>query len=255
MLNKDKYPVSEFDTDPEGLLSPFKLQKKYGALPTDKLIITFFKDVIKKLLDEGRIKELLTVSGENDLVIYKYTDCDTLLVHGHVGCPACGGFLEDAIGLGVRRVMFCGGGGVLDRSIGVGEILVVEGAIRDEGFSYQYAEPSRVIYSQADVKEKICKYLSESSVPYLEGLVWTTDAIYRETRERIKARREEGARIVEMEQAGCIAVAQFRGIKYGAMIYGGDDVSGEVWDSRGWIERKGVRYSLVEFCREILEII
>ncbi len=255
MLKQEIYPVFEFDSDPAGLLSPFNLQKKYGVLPTDKVVITFFKDVIKKLLDEGRIEELLTVFGENDLVIYKYRDCDVLLVHGHVGCPACAGFLEDMIGLGIKRVMFCGGGGVLDRNIKVGEILVVEGAIRDEGLSYQYVEPSRVIMSQADVRESICAYLKEKSVPYLEGLVWTTDAIYRETRERIKARREEGAKIVEMEQAGCIAVAQFRGIKYGAMIYGGDDVSGDVWDNRGWIERKGIRYSLVEFCRELVEVI
>ena len=31
-----------------------------------------------------------------------------------------------------------------------------------------------------------------------------------------------------MEQAGLIAVSQFRGIDYGAIIYGGDDVSGIV---------------------------
>ena len=31
-------------------------------------------------------------------------------------------------------------------------------------------------------------------------------------------RKEEGAKIVEMEQSGCIAVAQFRGFDYGALI-------------------------------------
>ena len=38
-----------------------------------------------------------------------------------------------------------GGGGVLDRNIEVGQLLLVDGAIRDEGFSYHYMPPSRVI--------------------------------------------------------------------------------------------------------------
>ena len=75
--------------------------------------------------------------------------------------------------------------------------------------------------------------------------------IFRETADRIARRKEEGAKIVEMEQAGCIAVAQVRGMKYGALIYGGDDLSGEEWDNRGWRSREGVRYDLAGLCREL----
>ena len=53
---------------------------------------------------------------------------------------------------------------------------------------------------------------------------WTTDALFRETTDRIAQRKADGAKIVEMEQAGCIAVAQYRGFDYGALIYGGDAV-------------------------------
>ena len=55
-------------------------------------------------------------------------------------------------------------------------------------------------------------------------MYWTTDALFRETADRIAQRKVDGAKIVEMEQAGCIAVAQCRGFDYGALIYGGDDV-------------------------------
>ena len=47
-------------------------------------------------------------------------------------------------------------GGVLDKSIKVGQLLVVEGSIRDEGFSYHYVEPSRIIYSQKVEDFMIC---------------------------------------------------------------------------------------------------
>ena len=178
-----------------------------------------------------------------------------LLTLGQVGCPACAGNLDEFHAMGVTKVMFCGGGGVLDRNIEVGQLLLVDGAIRDEGFSYHYLPPSRVVYTDPAVTEKVRRYLDENRVPYLRGLVWTTDAIFRETPNRIARRKEEGAKIVEMEQAGCIAVAKVRGFAYGALIYGGDDLTGEEWSNRGWRSRRGVRCDLVILCKELVKII
>ncbi len=255
MIKKEKFPILEFDNCNEAIINPYLLQEKYGILKINKLIITFFKETIKMFLDEGKIKEYLTLSGENDLVLYKFVDDDVLLMKGIIGCPACAGFLDELTGIGISRVMFCGGGGVLDKNIKVGELLVVKGSIRDEGFSYHYVEPSRIINAQEDVRKVICSYLKEKHIPYIEGLTWTTDAFYRETKDKVCLRKEEGAKIVEMEQSGCIAVAQFRNIKYGAIIYAGDDVSQEVWDKRNWRDRKSIRYSLIEICKDLVKII
>jgi hypothetical protein len=155
----------------------------------------------------------------------------------------------------IYRTDFCGGGGVLDKNIEVGQLLVVDGAIRDEGFSYHYIEPSKYIYTDPCVTEKIAGYLEDHEISYLRGLTWTTDAMFRETKERIERRKEEGAKIVEMEQAGCIAVAKFRGFAYGALIYGGDDVSGDEWSGRSWRSRKGIRYDMVTLCKALVKII
>lgn len=61
--------------------------------------------------------------------------------------------------------------------------------------------------------------------------------------------------MVEMEQAGCIAVALFRKFSYGALIYGGDDVSQDEWDRRSWRSREGIRYDLVMLCKELVGMI
>ena len=58
-----------------------------------------------------------------------------------------------------------------------------------------------------------------------------------------------------MEQAGCIAIAQFRQFEYGALIYGGDDLTGEDWDGRSWRSREGVRYDLVQLCADLTCVI
>ena len=77
--------------------------------------------------------------------------------------------------------------------------------------------------------------------------------MFRETRALVEQRKAEGAKIVEMEQAGCIAIAQYRNFDYGAIIYGGDDVSNDEWDCRSWNSRKGVRYNLVMLCKELVK--
>jgi hypothetical protein len=47
-----------------------------------------------------------------------------------------------------------------------------------------------------------------------------------------------------MEAASLMAVAQFRDVLFGQVLYGGDDLSGAEWDNRGWQSRSEVRESL-----------
>lgn len=255
MILKAEYPILEFDHHQEAVINPQNFAQSLEMFDSEYLIITFFGEALEKMQQQNRIAPYRIINGENPVIIYKFTDANIMIVHGQVGCPACGGNLDLFHYLGAKKVMFCGGGGVLDRSIQVGEILVVEGAIRDEGFSYHYVAPSRYIYANPCVNEKIISYLTNKKIPHLKGVVWTTDAIYRETIDRVRLRKEEGAKIVEMEQAGCLAVAQFRGFDYGALIYGGDDVSSEIWDKRNWRSREGIRYELLMLCKELVQII
>ena len=253
MIMEGKYPILEFDDSKIAKIAPASFVDR--PFQTDKLIITFFPEVMNKLEEEGRIVLERTIEGENPVLIYRFLEDDILITLGQVGCPACAGNLDLFHSMGIAKTMFCGGGGVLDKDIEVGQILVVDGAIRDEGFSYHYIEPARYIYTDSGTTDKIIQYLDENSVSYIRGLSWTTDAIFRETPDRIARRKAEGAKIVEMEQAGCIAVSQFRGFKYGALIYGGDDVSQDEWSNRGWRSREGIRYDLVMLCRELVKII
>lgn len=256
MLTQHDCPILEFDDAPTAKLEPSDFcPKAEQHFSTDKLVITFFPEVVKTLAAEGKIVPERTIPGENPVEIWRFCDADILLTLGQVGCPACGGNLDLFCAMGITKVLFCGGGGVLDKNIAVGQLLLVDGAIRDEGFSYHYLPPARVVRADPAVTQTIAQYLTQQGVPFLRGLVWTTDAIFRETADRIARRRAEGAKIVEMEQAACLAVAQVRGIRYGALIYGGDDVSQDSWQSRDWQSRKGIRYDLVTLCRQLTALL
>jgi uridine phosphorylase len=92
--------------------------------------------------------------------------------------------------------------------------------------------------------------LARHNVPYVTGKTWTTDGLYRETRGKIARRVAEGCLAVEMEAAACFAVAAFRGVPFGQLLYAGDDLSGEQWDERGWVGHVSGREMLFRLAAE-----
>jgi len=246
------YPILEFDDHDDVFIKPhFNVQD----LPkVDNLIITFFKEVVNELLENKAIEVYMHLKGENDYTFYKFVNDDTLIFHGGIGGPLCGGMMEEAIAMGIKRILFCGGGGIL-KQMPVGHCIVIDSAIRDEGTSYHYAKPSREMVVDPNIVHTLDQGLNRLNVPHVVGKTWTTDAFYRETKDRVQRRREEGAILVEMEQASLIAIAQFRKVKYGAICYAGDDLTSDVWDSRQWKSRQSVRSLLVSVCQELVKTI
>ena len=107
MIVESKYPIFEFDDNKDAKINPTSFADK--LFNTDKLIITFFPEVMDKLVNEGKITLEETIGGENPVFLYRFLDADILITLGQVGCPACAGNLDLFHAMGITRVMFCGG--------------------------------------------------------------------------------------------------------------------------------------------------
>jgi purine-nucleoside phosphorylase len=92
--------------------------------------------------------------------------------------------------------------------------------------------------------------LTAHHVSYIKAKTWTTDAFYRETPGKIQLRKHEGCAVVEMETAAFIAVSQYLGVDFGQILYAGDDLTGEVWDSRQWHTRAEIRSEVLRLAME-----
>jgi len=104
--------------------------------------------------------------------------------------------------------------------------VVPVSAVRDEGTSYHYLSPAREVEPSPRAVSAIKLVLERHKVPYITGKTWTTDGFFRETPGKVELRRSEGCLTVEMEAAAFFAVARFRGVTLGQVLYGGDDVGG-----------------------------
>lgn len=247
----EKIPLIEYDSSPTAILEP-RIKETSEPAPS-RCVLCFFQDVIDGLREAGqlrRIGRLVSEIGENPLYILEEGGQPVLILHPGVGAPLAAAFLEEAIVLGANRFIACGGCGVLDKGIPVGHAVVLASAVRDEGTSYHYLPPAREVLASPAAVAALEAVLRERIIPYRVGRSWTTDAIYRETNERRARRIAEGCQVVEMEAAAFFAVAQFRQVTFGQLVYGGDLVVPEGWDKRDWISRNSVRELLFRLAVE-----
>ena len=244
------YPILEFDPDPQAIIDPSTPES--DDFPR-RVVICFFQDVLDGLIAAGRLTRRTAIRSEiGEHIIYDLagTPQPQAVFHPGVGAPLAGALLDDVIGLGGRYFIACGGAGVLNHHQAVGSIYVIQSAVRDEGTSYHYLPPSRSLNASPRPTQALLGTLAAHGLPHQAVTSWTTDAIYRETAARRAARLAEGCSVVEMEAAAFFAVAQFRGVELGQMVYGGDLVVPEGWDGRDWVRRADIRRNLFDLAVE-----
>ena len=231
----DELPLLEYDSDPVGVLDQWvSLAQRRDTIP-ERAVLCFYAEILAALPGEAeKVGVLEAAHGLHPIWRINRHGVDIAVFHPGVGAPLAAGFLEEAIVMGARKVVACGGCGTLSADVGAGDIVIPTSAVRDEGTSFHYLPPSRVVDADAEGVTAAIALLEERDVPFLTGKVWTTDAIYRETRQKVDRRRAEGCLVVEMEAAAFFAVARFRGIRFAQLLYGGDDLSGSEWNSRDW---------------------
>jgi uridine phosphorylase len=236
------YPILEFDDSLQAIIEPRRILRRHDTLP-ERCVLCFFQDVIDQICGGGKAEVLLRLAseiGKNPVYVMGVPEGNGVseritVVHPGVGAPLSAAFLEELIALGCMKFIACGGAGVLVPEIAVGHVVIPSSAVRDEGTSYHYLPPSREVYASQDGVVALEAVLNTHHVPYVIGKTWTTDAVYRETRAKMEQRKAEGCIVVEMEAAAFFAVAQFRGVTFAQLLYGGDDLSGDEWDHRDWI--------------------
>lgn len=226
--------LHEFDPSPRAVINPDRVVKKIEDFPN--VTISCFSDALF-----SRVRDALggepfacvhSADGRNPIFRVTYQGEEFALFKSGVGEPRCVGEYEEILAMGSRNLILFGTCGVLDPAIEDCGIILPTGALRDEGTSYHYAPPSDVIEMNRAYAPLFREVLREHGCRFVEGLTWTTDAVYRETPEKVARRRAQGAITVEMECAGMQALCDFRKTGFFQFLYAADNLGGESWDPR-----------------------
>lgn len=255
-MSTKKFPILEFDPTREAMIEPGRIIKPVDI--AEHCVLCFFHEVIGKVVARGAARLVVEIrweDGPHPIYEVEHHGRRVAFFHPGIGSAFSASLLEEVIAFGCRKFIAVGGCGVLDPQIGVGHLVVITSAVRDEGTSYHYLPPGSDASASPRAVAALEAALKRRALPYRLGRSWTTDAPYRETAGKVAARRAQGCSVVEMEAAGLMAVTEFRAVDFGQVVYGGDDLSGPEWDHRDWHARSEIRADLfwlaVEACLDL----
>jgi uridine phosphorylase len=207
------------------------LKKRRGVTklkPPESVILCYQRSLMKYILDKHKTtRDNVYHSG---MYLLEETGGKVAVMGGFgIGAPAAVTVFEELVALGVKKFISIGSAGTLQKDIRIGDLIVCERAIRDEGTSHHYLKPSKYAYASKELTIKIKKTLDSLKCKYTAGTSWTIDAPYRETLAEARQYQKEGVATVEMEASALFAVAQYRKVELGALFTISDSLADMQW--------------------------
>ncbi|MDO5440515.1 MAG: nucleoside phosphorylase [Erysipelotrichaceae bacterium] len=198
-----------------------KINAKYAILPGDPKRI----DVIKSFLDNPvelmYNREFRSVEGT-------YKGLPVIAVSTGVGGSSASIAVEELHNLGVHTMVRVGSAGALQTGIGLGDLIIGEGAVRDDGVSKTYVDSIYPACPNHELLEAMLSVCKEKNFTYHTGIIHSHETFYHDTNaEEEKKWQKLGVLGADFESAGMFVVGRIRrcrcaSILNNVVIYGQD---------------------------------
>ena len=196
--------------------------------PPKGVIFTFQPKLMTYIIANYAVKKIENVFG--DFYLLEQTQGNIGICGNFgIGAPGAAILLEELAAFGVKWFISIGTAGALQKDLKLGNIVVCNRAIRDEGTSYHYIPGEKYSHPSQGLNKKIKEAIEKMGLEYNFGTSWTTDAPFRETIKEIEYYREEGVLTVDMEASAVFAVAQALNVDAGAIFTISDYLGEREW--------------------------
>ncbi len=203
--------------------------------PYEKYLI-IFTDIAakyaKQLLSDVELKEECTYVRQ--AFIGEYRGEEIYVLNPYFGSPASVFALEIAIARGGKEFLVVGEAGAIKEGVTIGDVILPAWALREEGTSYHYMPPEYIPKPSKrlfDALEKEVKHqIGRKRIKIFKGGIWTTDAPFRETEDKLRDYSSRGILGVEMEASALMSVASFRGVELAVALAVSDELYKEEWN-------------------------
>ena len=163
-----------------------------------------------------------------------YNGKEVFLTLPYFGAPAATAALEVLIAGGGKTFIMVGEAGAINPILRIGDILVPTWGLREEGTSYHYMPPDYVprpdINLSRTLFREVKKIKGKKKIRVLQGGIWSTDAIFRETTDKVVEYSRMGILGVDMESTALMTVAAYRRVRLAVIVSISDELYGKQWN-------------------------
>ena len=220
--------MSESPFDPDtAVIQPRRGRREAAVAP--RLLLTFTRADFQEV-------EALAGAGQNRRYV---VDCpyreitwqgQAIGVAGPApGAPYAVMVLEKLIALGAQTIIALGWAGSLRPEAVIGHLLIPEAAYSEEGTSQHYPGAQTMSRPDPALLQAGRQVLAGLACPWHCGPIWTTDAIYRETKGKVADYGRRGLWAVEMEMSALFNVARYRGVALAGVLVISDELFTLSW--------------------------
>jgi len=125
---------------------------------------------------------------------------------------------------GVKNIIRIGTCGALDENIKIGDLVVVDKVIRGDGVTPYYVDKNFQTIADKKITDTLFEVAKGMGLNIHRGTTWSTDALLRETRQIVEAKRKEGAIAVDMVSSTLLTIAQTYQVKAASILAVSDNV-------------------------------
>ena len=206
---------------PEALIAAVRDERGLSADPIPPVcVLDFDGDLTDWLVSTGAVLPCPQwACFHSTMHALKIDGIACAIVPRTIGGPYAVLVAEQLAASGARIVFGLTSAGRVSPSLPIPSLVVATQAIRDEGTSYHYLPPGDAAESHPGVVEALLSEVSVAGLPVSAGLVWTTDAPYRETLHQLALHAEAGALAVEMQAASLFAFGAARDFPVGVIAH------------------------------------
>ncbi|GAB1228627.1 nucleoside phosphorylase [Lactiplantibacillus plantarum] len=231
----DKLTLLQYDPDPTAMVGP-DVDGRF-TVPAKLLYIFSGDDYFQQFVTRyhgHRLGQFNTITKVSWVYQIGYRGQKLAVAQAPLGSPAATMYLEMLIDFGTRTVIAVGSCGALT-ALPEEQLLVPTVALRDEGTSFHYLAAADWVPLDPKVIQVLGTTLTKACLPWQMVKTWTTDAFFRETVSKVKAARQQGCQVVEMECSALAACSAFRQVSFGQLLYTADTLAQlEHYDPRHW---------------------
>lgn len=182
-------------------------------------------DKAAKLLDDVQD---WAFNREYKSIIGNYRGRRILVMSTGIGAPSAAIGIEELHNVGVDRVIRVGSAGAMQSGIGLGQLIISEGAVRDDGLTKNYVPNGYPAVPDFELLKLAHRYASNAAY----GIIRSHDGFYMDDNAKIeKYWSSKGIIGADMESGAMMVVGRLRGMKTlsilnNVVLYEGDLAAG-----------------------------
>lgn len=196
----------------------------YAILPGDPMRVDRIKTFLTDAKDIAFNREHKSVSGY-------YKGVKVMAVSTGMGGPSTAIAVEELAKIGVKAMIRIGSCGALRAGIKLGDLIIANGAVRDDGASKSYISSIYPAIPDTDLLCDVIGAAKEMGFPYHVGIARSHDCLYGDPKGELDA--YWGANNVlgsDMETSTLFVVGGLRGVKTASILNNVVEVEGNLED-------------------------